>query len=167
MQGKKNQATPLRFVVGGMVVSVPVSFRRHALDPSVPLSMASSFAASAAPAAPASGRMVTVSHGGSVPSYFTIFSSNPTFDNQYGHLLTSALRDVAGVSMAAVVISHVVGTVTIEVDAPGFSLEDMRAAVRACLLLRAQQVHDLAASLADCPAALDDERVFTVEPREV
>lgn len=109
--------------------------------------------------------MVTVAHGGSVPSYFTVASRDPAFDNQYGHLLTSALRDMPGVAMAAVVIPHEVGVLTIEVDAPTFSLEDMKAAVRAALLQRAQQVHALSISLAQCPPVLVDERVFAVGPR--
>jgi hypothetical protein len=109
--------------------------------------------------------MVTVTHGGSVSSYFTIASRDPAFDTQYGHLLTSSLRDMPGVAMAAVVIPHEVGVLTIEVDAPTLSLEDMKAAVRAALLLRAQQVHDLACSLAECPPKLPDERWWEVGPR--
>ena len=114
--------------------------------------------ASAAACAP----VVTVTHGGSVPTYFTVSSRDPAFDNQYGHLLTSALRVMPGVAMAGVVIAHEVGVLTIEVDAPTFSLEDMKAAVRAALLLRAQEVQDLALSLADCPPVLEDERQFVV-----
>ena len=111
--------------------------------------------------------MLTLRRGGSVPSYFTLESTDPTLDLQHGNMLCATLRKVKGIRLAACVQTHEVEKLIIEIDAPEWSEAQLRSVVRESLLLRAQQLVALLISLESSNPGVDaeDTRVFVVAPR--